>query len=82
MITVLLIKVTPNAKKNQIIGKEEGILRIRIRGIPEKGRVNEELISFLAEVLDISKSQIKIVSGHTSRLKKVEIEGDKEISLD
>jgi uncharacterized protein (TIGR00251 family) len=75
MITVLFIKVTPNAKKNQIIGKEEGIWRIRIRGIPEKGRVNEELISFLAEVLDISQSQITIVSGHTSRLKKVKIEG-------
>jgi len=80
MATLLLIKVTPNAKENRIVGYEEGVLRVRIRGVPEKGRVNEELIAFLAEVFDIAKSQIEIISGHTARLKRVKIQGAKRVS--
>ena len=45
----------------------------KIRGVPEKGKVNENLIEFLAKILEILKSQIKIVAGHTSRLKRIEI---------
>ena len=74
-MTLLYVKVTPNAKQNQIIGMKEGVLCVRIRGVPEKGRVNEELIAFLAETLGLAKSQIEIVSGHTSRLKRIRIEG-------
>ena len=48
---------------------------IKIRGVPEKGKVNENLIAFLAETLKIAKSQIEIVSGETSRLKRLEIKG-------
>ena len=69
------IKVTPNASKNQIVGWEENILRVRIKGVPEKGRVNEELIAFLSSILEIPKSNIEIVSGHTSRIKRLKIEG-------
>ena len=72
---ILHVKVTPNASKNEIVGWEGELLRMRIRGVPEKGRVNEELIAFLAKYLKIAKSQIEIVSGHTSRLKRVKIEG-------
>jgi len=69
------LKVTPNASNNQIIGWKEDLLCLRIRGAPEKGRVNNELIAFFANVLDIAKSQIELVSGHTSRLKRLKIEG-------
>lgn len=75
MALIVQIKVTPNASKNKIIGFNEGILCVRIRGVPEKGRVNEELINFLADTLNIAKSRISIVSGHTSRLKRLKIEG-------
>ncbi len=75
MTIIIQIKVTPNASKNQLIGYQEGVLRVRIRGVPEKGRVNEELIEFLADILGIAKSQIEILSGHTSRLKRLKIEG-------
>ncbi len=71
----LQIKVTPNASKNEIVGWEEGILRLRIKGVPEKGRVNEKLIAFLAKELGIAKSQITLMSGHTSRTKRLQIQG-------
>jgi len=71
----LRVKVTPNASKNEISGWEEDTLRIRIRGVPEKGRVNEELIAYIAEIIGLAKSKIKIVSGTASRFKRLKIEG-------
>ncbi|HSX11739.1 MAG TPA: DUF167 domain-containing protein [Chlamydiales bacterium] len=76
MALIVQIKVTPNSSKNEILGYKEGVLCIRIRGVPEKGRVNEELIAFLAKELHIAKSQIAILSGHTSRLKRLQIDGN------
>ena len=78
MSITIQVKITPNAPKNQILGWKEGVLRIKIRGVPEKGKVNKELIAFLAECLQISQSQIEIISGHTSRIKRLKIEGVSE----
>ena len=72
---ILEVKITPNASKNEILRWEENRLVIKIQGIPEKGKVNENLISFLARTLGIAKSQIKIVAGQASRLKKLNIQG-------
>jgi uncharacterized protein (TIGR00251 family) len=66
--------IIPNASNNSIEGWESERLRIRIRGVPEKGEVNKNLITFLAKELGIAKSKIKILSGHTSRLKRIELE--------
>lgn len=72
---ILEVKITPNASKNEILRWEENRLVIKIQGIPEKGKVNENLISFLARTLGIAKAQIKIVAGQASRLKKLNIQG-------
>ena len=71
--TDLIIVVTPHAARSQIIGWHENMLKIKIHGIPEKGQVNRALIDFLAKVLRISKSQITLVHGITSRKKTVRI---------
>lgn len=70
---ILSIKVIPNSSKNSIESFQDGILKIKIKAIAEKGKANEELIRFLSKTLDLSKADIVILSGHTSRLKKVEI---------
>ncbi|MBI5273064.1 MAG: DUF167 domain-containing protein [Chlamydiia bacterium] len=76
------VKVTPKASRNQITGWKEGVLCLRIRGVPEKGAVNQELIAFLAKELGIAQSQIELLSGHTSRIKRLEIEGVSEKQLE
>ncbi len=72
---LLKVIVTPNAKTNEIVGFQEDALKIKLHATPEKGKANEKLIEFLAKKLKIPKSHIKILSGHTSRLKKIEIQG-------
>lgn len=73
---ILEVKITPNAPKNEILRWEGDRLVIKIQGVPVKGKVNENLIEFLSKSLKIAKSKLKIVSGETSRIKKLEIEGE------
>jgi uncharacterized protein (TIGR00251 family) len=75
------IKVTPNAKKNSIEGFQDGLLKVKIKAVPDKGKANEALIAFLAESFHLAKSQIRIISGHTSRLKRLEIDTDIDINF-
>ena len=71
---ILSIKVIAGASKNSLEGLHEGRLKIKLRAVREKGKANEELISFLAEILKIPKRKIAILSGFTSSLKKIEIQ--------
>lgn len=67
----LLVKVQPNASKNQIQGFQGERLKISINAVPEKGKANKTLLQFLSKTLKISKQQIEIVSGETTPLKKI-----------
>jgi uncharacterized protein (TIGR00251 family) len=51
------------------------VLKIKIKAPPDKGKANDELIDFLAKAFRVAKSDISILSGHTGRLKKIEIKG-------
>ena len=68
------IKVTPNARKNEILSFEGDILKCKIKGSSEKGTANEDLIEFISSEFKVPKSNMSILSGHTSRLKKLNIE--------
>lgn len=73
--TTLVVKVIPKSSRSALVGWEENTLKIRLKALPEKGEANDELIAFLAKTLDLSKSSISITHGHTSRLKRLKIEG-------
>ncbi|CCB89456.1 MAG: DUF167 domain-containing protein [Simkania sp.] len=76
-----VVKVTPKAAKNEIIGWEGELLKVRLTAAPEKGKANEALITLLSKKLKIAKSRIHILKGETSRQKLVEIEGETLSSL-
>ncbi len=54
-------------------------LKISVVSVPEKGRANKELISFLSSLLRIAKSNFEIISGDTDRYKKIKISGEAEL---
>lgn len=80
MIT-LAVKIVPNASANKIAGWENDELKIYITAVPDQGKANEALIAFLAKTLKISKSQISIKRGHTSRHKLLCLSGIDSINL-
>lgn len=71
----ILVQVQPNAKRSEVVGFADGILRVRIAAPPVERKANKALIDFLSSVLGIRKSAIEIVKGTTSRRKAVVIEG-------
>jgi hypothetical protein len=74
-LAIIHVKVIPNARKSEIEGWQGETLRVRLHAPPEKGKANDELISLLSKEYGVKKSSIEILSGHTSRIKRVKIEG-------
>ncbi len=71
----LLLKVTPNASRNEIAGLSSGILQVRIAAPPERGKANRELIAFISRALGVRKTAIAIIRGENSRHKAIAVEG-------
>lgn len=70
----LRIKATPNARIDEWLGWEHDpragrVLRLRIAALPVEGRANEAIRRFLADSLGLSKSQVRLEKGGTSRIK-------------
>ena len=65
----------PNAARNELAGFSEGVLRVKVAAPPVKGKANKELIAFLAQKLGLSKGDLIILKGHTSRNKLISIAG-------
>jgi len=71
------MKIFVKAKTGQRV---EGIEKIsdntfivRVKELPQQGLANEAIIKALAQYFGIGKFQIKILSGHTSRQKLLQI---------
>jgi uncharacterized protein len=71
----LKVKLQPRASINEIIGFKEGMLWLRLTAPPVDNKANIALIEFLADELNIKKSEIQLVSGAKSRIKLIEING-------
>lgn len=68
------VKVIPGAPKTEI--REEmadGTIKVAVAAKPEKGEANQELITFLAKVLEVRKYQVKIISGLSDKNKLVKV---------
>jgi uncharacterized protein len=68
---LLSLHVQPGAKKTEIAGQHGEALKIRLAAPPVDGKANECLIAFLAGRLGLPKSRLELVSGASSRAKRV-----------
>lgn len=69
---ILKIHVIPKASRS-LIKKENESLRVCLTKPAQEGLANAQLIDLLSEYLHVKKYQIKIITGHKSRDKLVEI---------
>jgi len=72
---ILSIRTQPGSSKNRIIGEYGGRLKLAVTVAPEKGKANNAVTELLANTLHIRKSSIRIISGESSRDKRLMIEG-------
>ena len=69
------VRVQPRASRDEIAGVINGALKIRLQAPAVDNRANEALVEFLARLLKTPKSAVRILSGHHSRSKRVEVRG-------
>ena len=72
---ILTLHIQPGAKKTEIAGLHGEALKIRLAAPPVDGKANAALIAFLAKACGVSKSSVELVSGDTSRAKRVRVTG-------
>lgn len=72
---ILAVRVQPRASKTEIAGTMDGALKVRLHEAALEDRANDALCEFLAHLLKTPKSAVRILSGHRSRSKRVEIRG-------
>jgi uncharacterized protein len=69
------VRVQPRASRSEIVGEQQGALRVRLAAPPVDGAANDALVELLAHLLNIRKRDIRIVTGTTSKRKVIEAEG-------
>jgi uncharacterized protein len=67
------VRVIPRARRTAIDGVRAGALVVRLNAPPVDGAANDALVAFLAGVFGRPKRDVSIVSGQTSRDKRVAI---------
>lgn len=70
----IFVKAKPGAKIEKVEKVGENNFVVSVKEPPIKGRANQAIIKVLAEYFNVPLSDIKIVSGHTSRQKVIKVD--------
>jgi uncharacterized protein YggU (UPF0235/DUF167 family) len=77
----IALRVTPRGGRDDIDGLERladgcNVVKVRVRAIADGGEANRAVTELLAKVLGVPKAKVRILSGVTSRLKQIAVDGD------
>jgi len=67
------VRVIPRSSRTEIVGEHDSALKIKLKSPPVEGAANEELVRFLSKLFGVTKAQLDIISGQTSRNKRIRI---------
>ncbi len=73
--TILPVRAHAGARRNQVRGEQEGMLKVSVTLAPEKGKANKAILELIADCLGLRKSQIEVLSGETSPHKRLLVRG-------
>ena len=72
---ILDLYVQPKASRSRIVGLHDKAIKLAITAPPVDGRANVEATAFMAKLLKVPKSSIKIISGLQGRRKRLLVSG-------
>jgi uncharacterized protein (TIGR00251 family) len=78
----LTVKVHPRARRTAVAGRFGEAWKLDLAAPPVDGKANEECVRFFSELAGVPKSCVRIVTGATSRIKIVEVDGISQEALE
>jgi uncharacterized protein (TIGR00251 family) len=77
----IALRVTPRGGRDDIDGIEtlangRSVVKVRVRAIAEGGGANRAVTELLAKALGVPKAKVRLLSGATSRIKQIAVDGD------
>ena len=80
----IALRVTARGGRDDIDGIEtlangRSVVKVRVRAVAEGGEANRAVMELLAKALGVPKARVRILSGTTSRMKHVAVDGDPKI---
>lgn len=75
MPATLSIKVVPGARRDRVVGRYGGAIKVQVSAPPEGGKANHAVVALIAQALGLKEHQVTIVRGHTQPRKVVRIDG-------
>src|SRR5688572_1790235 len=72
---VVPVKAQPGAKRTGVTGVHNGALKLAVHAPADRGKANKALTELLANLLDVKKGQVELVSGMTSHDKRFLVTG-------
>jgi uncharacterized protein (TIGR00251 family) len=77
---VVLVRLVPRSSRDEIESAEQladgrAVLKVRVRARPIEGEANAALLRLLAGTLGVAVRDVRLVSGTTARIKRLEVAG-------
>jgi uncharacterized protein (TIGR00251 family) len=72
---ILALKIVPRAGRTALAGTRDQAVLVRLAAAPVDGAANAALLAFLADLLQVPRHRLEIVSGGKSRSKRVKVMG-------
>ena len=73
--TRVRVRVSPGARRTELVGRHGEAWKVRVAVAPERGRANEAVLDLLSRELELPRRAVSLVSGHAAREKVVLLEG-------
>ena len=72
---ILTLRVTPRADRTEVMGRRaDGVIAVRVTAAPADGKANAAVIKAIADALGTRPIGLTLVSGHTGRDKRVQVD--------
>ena len=69
------VRVIPRASKSEVVGEFDESLKVKIAAPPVDGVANEEVVKLISKAFGRPRADEEILSGHTSRTKRLRVRG-------
>jgi uncharacterized protein (TIGR00251 family) len=69
------VRVIPRARRTELAGTRDNALLVRVAAPPVEGAANDAVIDLLASECHVPRRAVRLVSGDSSRHKRIAIDG-------